>query len=180
MKTYPLLAIALLATGTAPCQDAPRRMKMRDVATHEDIVAITKKAAIEKTEPVFKPIEGEDPSTANRPGDLISRSDILCFNGIATLVPKRAVLHIPKPLAGRIGMQDGVKLVSWQDFLLANRGWITTSNVSRVQAEGNEPMSQATVESFAKESRLVVAVYHGCPISVLPLKVPEAPTSAAK
>ena len=44
MKTYPLLAIALLATGTAPCQDAPRRMKMRDVATHEDIVAITKKA----------------------------------------------------------------------------------------------------------------------------------------
>ncbi len=185
MKTSTtILALTLLAAAGAAGQQAPGRLKMRDAMTHDQIVEITRKAAAEKTEPVFQPVEGKDPSVENRPADLISRSDILCYRGVATLVPKRAILHVPKNLASRIGMQDGAKIVNWQEFLTANRAWITTTNVSRIQAEGNEPMSEATVESFAKETRLVVAVYHEGPISVLPLKVPEvpeeAPTAAAK
>jgi len=156
---------------------APKAV-MRDVATHEDIVAAGRKAAEENKTPAFIPIQRKDPSVANKPGDLISRSDILCFGGIATLVPKRAVIHIPKGVASRIGMQDGVKIVTWPDFLAANRAWITTLNVSRLQAEGNEPLSEATLKSFVKESRLVVATYEGGTISVLPLKVPETPTVA--
>ena len=185
MKTSTaILALTLLAAASAGAQNAPARLKMRDAATHDQIVEIARKAAAEKTEPVFQPVEGKDPSIANRPGDLISRSDILCYGGVATLVPKRAILHIQKNMAGRIGMQDGAKIVNWREFHASNRAWITTANVSRTQAEGNEPMSEATVKSFAKESRIVVAVYHEGPISVLPLKVPEvseeAPTAAAK
>lgn len=175
MKTQFLFTAALLAAGVSFAGP-----KMRDAATHDQLVEVTRKAAQEKTEPVFQPAQGEDPSTANRPADLISRSDILCYNGVATLVPKRAVLHIPKNMASRIGMQDGAKIVTWPDFISANRGWITTSSVSRVQAEGNQPLAEATVKSFAKETRLVIAVYQDCPISVLPLKVVEAPTAAVK
>jgi hypothetical protein len=180
MKIHLLITTALLAAGPALAQNRAGRPVMRDAATHEQLTEVTRKAAAQKTEPVFQPKEGKDPSKENRPADLIGRSDILCYNGIATLVPKRAVLHIPKSMAGRIGMQDGAKIVTWPDFIAGNRAWITTSTVSRVQAEGNEPLSEATVKSFAKESRVVIAVYQECPISVLPLKVPEVPTAAAQ
>ena len=173
MKTPLLFTTALLAGGASFAQP-----KMRDAATHEQLVELARKAEEKKTEPVFQPMQGEDPSKVNRPADLISRSDILCYNGVATLVPKRAVLHIPKKLADRVGMQDGAKIVTWPDFIIANRGWITTSSVSRLQAEGNLPLAEATVKSFEKETRMVIAVYQECPISVLPLKVPEVPTAA--
>lgn len=180
MKTHLLIATTLLAAGPALAQKKAARPVMRDAATHEQLTEVARKAAEKKTEPVFQPKEGIDPAKANQPADLISRSDILCFNGIATLVPKRAVLHIPKSMAGRIGMQDGAKIVTWPDFITKNRAWITTSTVSRPQAEGNQPLSEATVKSFAKESRVVIAVYQECPISVLPLKAPETETAAAQ
>ena len=41
---------------------------------------------------------GGQPAEGHRSAD----SDILCFNGMATLVPKRAVLHIPKNFADRL------------------------------------------------------------------------------
>lgn len=149
------------------------RVKMRDVVTHDEIVEAARKAREAMPPPVFKPATGEDPSVANKLGDLISRSDVLCFRGQATLVPKRAVLHVPKGVADRIGMQDGARLGSWSEFLNANRAWIRTVPVTRIQAEGNDPMPEATLKSFEKEQRLVVATYQEGPISVLPLKVPE-------
>jgi hypothetical protein len=153
--------------------EPPARVKMRDVITHDEIVESAKKAREEMPAPVFTPATGEDPSVANKLGDLISRSDVLCYRGQATLVPKRAVLHIPKSMADRIGMVDGARLGSWTEFLNANRAWIRTVPVTRIQAEGNDPMPEATLKSFQKEQRLVVATYQDGPISVLPLKVPE-------
>lgn len=180
MKTHLLIAATLLAAGPAPAQNQAARPVMRDAATHEQLTEVVRKAAEKKTEPVFQPKQGADPAKTNQPADLIGRSDILCYNGIATLVPKRAVLHIPKSLAGRIGMQDGAKIVTWPDFITGNRAWITTATVSRAQAEGKQPLSEATVKTFAKESRVVIAVYQECPISVLPLKVTETPPTAAQ
>ncbi|QJE97653.1 hypothetical protein [Luteolibacter luteus] len=178
------LALSLLSAGqqepqaTPETGTVPAKPVMRDAATHDDLVIRTRQIEQEKIQPVFTPMEN-DPAKAYQPQDLISRSDILCFNGIATLVPKRAVIHVPKNMASRIGMQDGAKIVTWPDFLAANRNWVTTSPVSRPQAEGQMPLSEATVKSFEKESRLVVAVYEECPISVLPVQAPEANPNAA-
>jgi hypothetical protein len=143
------------------------------VVTHDDIVETARKAKEEAPPPVFKPATGEDPSVANKLGDLISRSDIICYRGQATLVPKRAVLHVPKAMSDRMGMKEGARIGSWTEFLNANRAWIRTVAVSRIQAEGNDPMSEETIKSFDKEQRLVIATYQEGPISVLPLKVPD-------
>jgi len=63
-------------------------------------------------------------------------------------------------------------LVGWTDFLTANRGWITTVEVSRTQAEGNEAMNEELADRIGKNRNMVVATYKGGPISVLPMKEP--------
>ena len=152
---------------------------MRDVPTHEEVVEAAAKALEDTPPPVFKPIKGEDPTVAYKPVDLISRSDVVCHHGLATLIPKRAIIHTPKGMADRMVMQDGARLSGWNEFFMANRAWIRTVEVSRVQAEGNKPLDEATLKSFEKETRLVVAVFQQGPISVLPLRAPEeAPDSA--
>jgi hypothetical protein len=107
----------------------------------------------------------------NRPKSLLDQSDIICFGNFATLVPKRAILQIPKNLAGRIQIKPGVTIQSWSDFFAANRGWITSVEVSRTQAEGNAPIAEETATRISKSSNLIVATYLGGPISVLPIKV---------
>jgi hypothetical protein len=180
------ILIPLTAAQTAP---APARPPMRDVVTHDDIVEASRQSKEKNPPPVFKPLEGEDPSVVNRPKDLLARSDIFSYLGQATLVPKKSVLHFPKELESRGGLKEESKFVPWIDFYAANRAWIRTVPVSRAQAEGREPMDEATVKSFAKEKRLVVATYQEGPISVnryedpaaktaaVPGKAPAAPTS---
>lgn len=148
---------------------------MRDVATHEQLSLALRKA--EQTDPAktFKATEGADPSVTNRPKDILADSDFISFNGNATLVPKRAIMQIPKGYADRIRMAPGAKLQSWSEFFAINRGWITTVEISRVQAEGNEPLPEETHKQLSKSGNLIVAVYKGGPISLLPLKTPEEP-----
>jgi hypothetical protein len=74
-------------------------------------------------------------------------------------------------------MQEGSRIGSWTDFLNANRAWIRTVPVTRIQAEGNDPMPEGVLKSFLKEQRVVIATYQEGPISVLPLKVPETPVA---
>lgn len=121
----------------------------------------------------LQPAVGGDPSIVNQPKDLVADSDILCFGGNATLVPKRAILNIPKNLAERLKFQPGSQVLSWADFFALNRGWITTVEVSRVQAEGNQAIEEEISARIAKSSNLIVATYMAGPISVLPLKEPE-------
>src|SRR5690606_30911873 len=119
---------------------------------------------------------GKDPSKENIPGDLISRSDILCFNGLATLVPKQAILFTPPQYADRIGMKPGARLVTWMEFYPLNRGWIGTMEISMKQAEGKEPLPEKPAEQMMKGSNLVVATYQGGPISKLPTVAPAPET----
>lgn len=126
------------------------------------------------------PAQGPDPMLANPPKDLISESDILCFGGAATLVPKRAVIHLPQNLAERLKFIPGSKILTWADFFAVNRGWITTVEISRAQAEGNQPMVEEIATRVNKSSNLVVATYQGSPISLLPLKAPPPAEPAAK
>lgn len=175
MKTSRFIAMmGVLATGSAIGSVEPESAPvMRDAATHEQLTLALRKAS--QADPMKKlaPATGEDPSVVNRPKDLLSQSDIISFRGMATLVPKRAILQIPSACKDLIKLEPGAKIVSWADFYAANRGWITTIEVSRVQAEGNKPLAEESQNVMSKSRNLVIAVYQGGPISVLPLKTPK-------
>ena len=171
MKFIALLGLKLF---TADLHSQPvTKQIMHDAVTHEQLSAALRGSAQHDPMKSLKTETGADPSVVNRPQDLISQSDVVCFGGYATLVPKRAILQIPKNFKDRIHIQPGIQIQSWSDFYAANRGWITAVEVSRVQAEGNKPISQETHKQMVKSGNLIVATYQGGPISVLPLKDPE-------
>lgn len=178
MKTIPtasLLGAALIAQVAAQ-NPAPRQM--RDAPTHEQLSLEYKKAAQTNPMRAMKPSTGKDPSVVNQPTDLISRSDFICFGGMATLVPKKAVLSIPKKFEDRMKYQPGTPIKPWGEFYAANRGWITTVEVSRAQAEGDKAIEEEVSERIGKSTNLVIATYMGGPISVLPLKKTEEEKAA--
>ncbi|MEO5713538.1 MAG: hypothetical protein ABIT37_08605 [Luteolibacter sp.] len=169
----PLFFIPALFLSMLPVLQAQgtRTVVMREAATHEDLTNVYRKA--EQADPMrnLQPAKGSDPSVVNQPKDLVASSDIVCFGGTATLVPKHAILNIPKNLAGRLKYLPGSRIQSWADFFAMNRGWITTVEVSRVQAEGNKAIDEKISDRISKSSNLIVATYMGGPISVLPPKV---------
>lgn len=171
MKITPFLSFACVLLMVGPAKAEPSNPpKMRDAATHDQLVQIMRKESQNDPMKTMEPSKGEDPSVVNRPRDILSASDIICYGGFATLVPKRAILVKPESMADRLAMKDGAKLVSWIDFFSRNRGWITTVEVSRVQAEGNETINEETRKRVTESGNLVVATYQGGPISVLPPK----------
>ncbi|MEO5915415.1 MAG: hypothetical protein ABIS50_14370 [Luteolibacter sp.] len=145
---------------------------LQEAMTQDQLILARRKA--DGMDPMKKmpEVKGEDPSVVNRPQSLLASSDIISYGRFATLVPKRAILQIPKSVADRIKQEPGAILQSWSEFYAANRGWITTVEVSRTQAEGNNPIAEETQRLYSKSGNLVVATYLGGPISVLPLKVP--------
>jgi len=177
-----------MAPGLQAAEQAPAAKVMRDAATHDSIVEAGTKAKEEAAKQAvkdaqqqamaFKPVPPEQRPKAPEQRSLLAVSDIICYNGIATMVPKRSVLHVPKNLKDRLVMQDGARFVTFQDFIVQNRSWLVSSEVSRIQAEGNKPLAEDVTKSFEKETRVVVATYHEGPISVLPLKVVEDPATA--
>ena len=174
----PHLVIPLVLAGLSSVSFGDLVPTMRDAATHDQLSLTYRKVSQEDPMRKMKPANGADPSLVNQPTDLVASSDIISFGGNATLVPKRAILTIPKNLADRIKFVPGSKIVSWADFFALNRGWITTVEVSRVQAEGNKALADEISDRVQKSSNLVVATYQSGPISVLPLKIPEETANA--
>lgn len=175
----PALAGALvlpLAAQSGCCGSSrPGAPVYRDAATHESIME-------KRGEPMPNPItrlsntaapEEVKDSKVYVPESLMSRSDVIHFGRFATLVPKRAILHLPTSLRGSVGMPSGVQMVSWGQFYKANRNWIRTYEVTRAQAEGMAPLPEEATEMFEKSRQLIVATYQSGPISVMPLKEDE-------
>ena len=174
-----LIVLSLVGALSAATATARARAEMRDAATHEELALQYRKISQEDPTRKLAVAKGPDPSTANPMKSLLGDSEVLCFNGMVTLVPKRAVLQIPKNMAERLKYQPGAKLLSWAEFYALNRGWITTVEVSRVQAAGNSPMAEVTQKQISKSANLIVATYQSGPISVLPLKIPVENTPKA-
>lgn len=168
------LILGLLLSSLASAQETPKK-PMHDAATHDQLSALRRQEQAMDPVRKFTPAApGKDPSKENVPTDIISRSDILCYNGMATLVPKQAILFTPPQYADRIGMKAGARIVTWAEFYAANRGWVGTMEISIKQAEGKEPLPEKPAEQMMKGSNLVVATYQGGPVSKLaPAPAPE-------
>ncbi|MCB1243531.1 MAG: hypothetical protein AB7I98_20175 [Verrucomicrobiales bacterium] len=154
-------------------ESQPEQEAIQDAATHEQLAKALSLVQREDPMKLLKPSEGEDPTKVNQPQDIIASSDILCFRGMATLVPKRAILQIPENYQKRLELQAGAQIRTWAEFYTANRAWIRTVEVDRLQAEGNSPLSEETTKMVDNADSIIVATFKGGPISVLPLKVPE-------
>lgn len=178
MKTIPYtLFFCAAVVLSAKAQPPVAAMQMRDVASHEELLLERRKALQIDPMKHLATATGEDPSKSNQPTDILAESDIISFRGMATLVPKRAILQVPQTYAGYLKMEPGARFVSWLEFYATNRGWITTVEVSREQAEGNVPMAEETQKFLSKNRNLVVATFKSGPISVLPLKEPAPETA---
>ncbi len=144
----------------------------RDVADHAKIAEMTKRA-VDPMKKLTVVENDKDPTKENQPENLLEQSDIICFNGFATLVPKRAIISAPKKYEDRYKLAKGAKFLSFQDFFIKNRGWITNLEVTRKQAEGYNTFDEKTTEFIQESGNLIVATFRGGPISVLPPKDPE-------
>ncbi len=173
---YPIFLFSMIAAGGG---QQPPASPMRETTTDAELAAKYRQASQEDPMRKQRPSKGPDPSIVNQPNNLISESDTICFNGAVTLVPKRAILQIPKNLSDRFKYLPGAKLMSWSEFYAINRGWITTVEVSRIQAEGNSPLGEDTRKKMVKSGNLIVATYQGGPISVLAPKVPVEKTATS-
>jgi hypothetical protein len=113
-----------------------------------------------------QPAQGE--VAANRPAEqsIIKESMILHDGTNWTLVPKGAVVFIPSPLKSRADAKPVGNLLSWADFLVKNRSWITTTDISFDQAAGNLPIPAERAAFWSKQDKIVVAVHQSGPISV--------------
>ena len=169
-----LIPFALLSLATVQAQETETSpASSGGPVTHEQLLERQRQAdedarrARAESQAVAAAQPAVDPSKANKPESLLARSEILCFSGFATLVPKKAVIHKPESLASRTGsFSPGAKLQPWREFYAANRGWISTMEVTRAQAEGKELFTEEMTKSVEKSSSIIIATFGGDPITV--------------
>jgi hypothetical protein len=181
MKSHSIVLLAAVSLAVTSHGEGLQRPPMRKAPTNEELILQLRQnekemAAAPKSRSLSTTV---DPSVTYQPKDFISSSEILCYNGALTFVPKRAVLQFPKNLADRLKAQPGARVQNWPAFYAANRGWITTVEVSKIQAQGRQPLSEETAVHITKCGKLVVATFQGNPISVHPVPATDVPATAA-
>lgn len=178
IRFLPIWLVAATLQPGLGNEPAPKP-RIREAATHETLARVLQ--AENNRDPLLEitPSETPDPSKQAPPANILERSDIISFNGLTTLIPKRAILALPESMASRVGKQlPGHRLVHWPDFLAANRSWISTIEVTRAQAEGRSALADDSRERISKSSQMIVATFQGGPISVLPGTNQESPTAS--
>jgi hypothetical protein len=180
-----LFPFALLSFATVQAQQLAPSAPNSVAPTHEQLLerqrlakdSAARSAAESQATPAGTQ-PASDPSKANKPQSLLAGSDYLSYGGMTTLVPKKAIIHIPQNLASRVGPAQKAELKSWREFYAANRGWITTMEVTRAQAQGKEPFTEEMTKSIANSSSIVVATFSGNLITVYPAPPKEAEASS--
>ena len=184
MKTRLFLLASALFLSSSLANEMPRFERstvMRDAVTHDALAQKLRMSAHNDPIRNLGPAIGktdEDPAKRVNDRDLIKESTVLHYRGFLTLVPKRAVVHMPENLEDRMKIGEKVQVQSWSDFFKGNRGWIRTLEVTRDQAMGLAPIDEATVTALRESTQVVVATFKGGPISVMPYTEPEPETSA--
>lgn len=173
IPTAPIFSILVLSAHMHAAEEAPEPV-FRDVATHESLSQKLREMDAKDPMKELEKSEGADSSKENQPLNLIESSDLISYQGVTTLVPKRAIMQIPDKYKDRVNNHvPGNRVVGWLDFYSLNRGWITTVEISRSQAGGNEGFSEALAERLSKNKNMVVTVLDSGPISYLPYRGEE-------
>ena len=180
MKSESITLLAAISLLTVSHGESLQRPPMRKAPSNEELLLRLKQSNVQMaTMAKSKPLSSAvDPSVTQPPQDFMSASEILCFNGGLTFVPKRAVLGFPKNLADRLKAKPGSSVQSWPTFYAANRAWITTVEVTKLQAQGRQALSEDDARHITKSGKMVVvATLLGNPVSVNPILIPEPPAT---
>ena len=155
MKASLILALVSTAATAAP---------MTDRISADALQA--RRAAGSPVATLAQQAEPNKQVTRTKDQSLIKQSMIISDGQNWTLVPNGAVLHIPETLNSRINVRPVGNLLSWKEFVTRNRNWISGEEVSMRQAEGVQPIDARRIAYWPKQSKVIVAVHLGGPISV--------------
>lgn len=173
-----LSVITLLACVSLPVFAEREKVVIRDAPTNEDMNLQFRKAQAEGSmRPVVNAAISQDATKMGKQDDLIERSIILSFGGAAALIPKGAVIEYSDKYKDRLQRSPGDQLCEFSEFVAANRGWLSTYEVSFVQAQGKVPLDKNARAQMKKGGNVVVATFRGNPIEILP-PVPSAEASS--
>jgi hypothetical protein len=132
----------------------------------ESLVSLRDRLTSERSALIKKDVNAPAPPEKVEPVDLLARSTIIRSGGSITLVPKESIIYVPKEYMDRIGQDPTATILSWNDFIPLNRGWISCLELSYNQAIGKEPLPIAAIEKMKKYGNLIVATASGNPITV--------------
>ncbi len=166
--TLAFLALCSLVPIALQAQGSYEGVPIKKSPTEEDLVAQLRQAQQNNPYANLKTAEPSPPEKVYQPSNLLDRCEFISFNGVATLVPKGSIVKIPAEYENRRSYAQGSKIVSWSEFLVLNRGWVTTFEVTQRQAEGNEPFAETAASLLERTKMLVVATMAQAPTSVLP------------
>ena len=117
-----------------------------------------------------KKISGKKPMVKVKHTTLYKNSHIISHRGEHTIIPKNSIIILPGHLKRRVTDKPDGEFILWPNFKLMNKDWIWTLEVSLDQAKGITPISEKKIKDLEKLNRVVVALYRGNPVSVLPSK----------
>lgn len=98
---------------------------------------------------------------------LWSRSIILTDGEMFTLVPIGSILHVPPALQNRVAAAPVGKFTIWPHFLKRNEAWLGGTDVTLEMSRGDARAARTLLKSIAKDTRILVALYKGGPITIL-------------
>jgi len=153
-------------SNRAPTAGANRQGATRDVIDEESLRALASKASQQAATHGSKtqPLDAPRPSTES---SLLTSSILISDGDKFTIVPIGSVLHLPTNLRSRVIARPQGDILMWPDFLQKNTAWITAKEVPLPVSRGEMKAPAALIREFSNEVRIVVAVYHGCPITML-------------
>ena len=138
----------------------------RDVINEETLSALAQQANKQAATIAAKtiPVSAPPPSTQS---SLLTSSILISDGEKFTIIPVGSVLHLPTNLRSRIIAQPQGDVLMWPDFLQKNSAWITAKEVTLPMSQGDSKAAAPILREIANETRLVVAVYRNCPITIL-------------
>lgn len=98
---------------------------------------------------------------------LYKRSIILFDGDVHTVVPIGAVLRLPPTYRSRVIDKPKGDFLFWPAFLEKNKNWVGGWEVPLAMAKGDATLAQNVMKQTAQDTRVLVAVYKSCPITVL-------------
>lgn len=150
------LILCALASHTLAATPITKRITPETLIKHQ---------ALDPMSRLVKPEQGK--AKVFRPDNqsILKDSTILHDGRNWTLVPIGAVVFTPDGLKSRVNAQPTGGLLSWNDFLTANRSWISTCEVSFEQATGKDALPVDHTPFWSKQNKIVIAVHQRGPIS---------------
>lgn len=98
--------------------------------------------------------------------DLEKNSEFITFDGVVTLVPKGAIIHVPERYRANVVSELKGNLMLWNEFAARYRAVVAPFEVSLAEASGKEPIKPERLEAAQKTGAILVGTLGNSPISV--------------